>query len=91
MPNEQKYLQSRGCGMIIVHYLGQSNQDSENLSKGQIDWGKPPPELLGAFQQQILPDRTSSGNMATQTARGTHLHSKNVDIVEKYYAKSETR
>ena len=29
--------------------------------KGQIAWGKSPPESLGALQQRILPDQTPSG------------------------------
>ena len=51
--------------------------------KSQISWGKSPHEPLGALQQRILHDQTPSGNMATQAARGTSLHSKNMDIVEK--------
>ena len=31
--------------------------------KGQIAWGKSPPESLGALQQRILPDQTPSGGM----------------------------
>ena len=31
--------------------------------KGQIAWGKSPPESLGAFQQRIWPDQTPSGGM----------------------------
>ena len=77
--------------MSIVYHLGQLSQDPENLSKGQKAWGKSLPESLGALQQRILHDQTPSGNMATQAARGTYLHSKSVDIVEKYYAKSKTR
>ena len=77
--------------MIMVYHLGQLSQDPENLSKGQKAWGKSLPESLGALQQRILHDQTPSGNMATQAARGTSLHSKSVDIVEKYYAKSKTR
>ena len=77
--------------MSIVHHLGQSNQDSENLSKGQEAWGKSLPKTFGALQQRILHDQTPSGNMATQAARDTSLHSKSVDTVERYYAKSKTR
>ena len=69
--------------MIMVYHLGQLSQDPENLSKGQKAWGKSLPESLGALQQRILHDQTSSGNMATQAARGTSLHSKSMDIVEK--------
>ena len=47
----------------MVHHLGQSSQDSENLSKANIAWGKSPPESLGASQQRILPDQTPSGGM----------------------------
>ena len=35
--------------MIIVHHLGQSSQDSENLSRRQIARGKSPSESLGAL------------------------------------------
>ena len=73
--------------MIMVHHLGQSNQDSENLSKGQKAWGKSLPESLGALQQRIWHDQTLSGNMAIQAARGTSLHSKSMDIVEKILRK----
>ena len=52
--------------MTIVHHLGQLSQDPENLSKGQKAWGKSLLESLGALQQRILHDQTSSGNMATQ-------------------------
>ena len=34
--------------------------------KGQIAWGKSPPESLGALQQRILPDQTLSGSRATR-------------------------
>ena len=62
MPNEQKYFQSRGrhdhgplSGAIQSRF-------GESL-KGQIAWGKSPPESLGAFQQRILPDQTPSSGM----------------------------
>ena len=90
MPNEQKYLQSRGRHDHGPSFGAFQSRFRESL-KGQIAWGKSLPESLGAFQQRILHDQTSSGNMATQAARGTYLHSKSVDIVEKYYAKSKTR
>ena len=77
--------------MIMVYHLGKLSQDPENLSKRQKAWGKSLPESLGALQQRILHDQTPSGNMVTQVARGTYLHSKSVDIVGKYYAKSKTR
>ena len=77
--------------MIMVYHLGQLSQDPENLSKGQKAWGKSLPESLGEIQPRTLHDQTPSGNMAIQAARGTYLHSKSVDIVEKYYAKSKTR
>ena len=47
----------------MVHHLGQSNQDSENLSKAKIAWGKSPPKSLETLQQRILPDQTLSGGM----------------------------
>ena len=50
-------------------------------------WGKSLLESLGALQQRILHDQTPSGNMATQAARGTSLHSKSVDIVGKILRK----
>ena len=77
---------NQGADMTMVHYLGQSNQDSENLSKGQKAWGKPLPEPLGALQQRILPDQTSSGDK-TLLNRGNSLHSESVDIVEKILRK----
>ena len=49
--------------MIMVHHLGQSNQDSENLSKAKTAWGKSPPKSLRAFQQRILPDQIPYGGM----------------------------
>ena len=78
-----KSTSNQGADMVMVYYLGQSNQDSENLSKGQIAWGKSLLGSLGELQQRILHDQTSSGNTATQAARGTYLHSKSVDIVGK--------
>ena len=38
--------------------------------KGQSAWGKSPPESLGAFQQRIWPDQTSSGGMTKHFWQG---------------------
>ena len=59
--------------MTIVHHLGQLSQDSENLSKGQVAWGKSPPESLGASQQRILPDQTLSGGMTLLTGATPYI------------------
>ena len=58
-----KSISNQGADMTMVYYLGQSNQDSENLSNAKIAWGKSPPESLGASQQRILPDKTFSGGV----------------------------
>ena len=59
----EETLPGKGHGMTIVHHLGQLGQDPENLSKGQKAWGKSLPESLGATQQRILHDQTSSDGM----------------------------
>ena len=58
------------AGMIIVHHLGQSNQDSENLSKAKQPGANLCLSHFGALQQRILPDQTSSGGMEKYFQQG---------------------
>ena len=44
-----KNTSNQGADMIIIHHLGQSSQDSRNLSKYQIARGRSPSESLGAL------------------------------------------
>ena len=74
----EKTLPTKGHGMIIVHHLGQSSQDSRNLSKCQIARGKSPSESIGALDmnssnESCMIKRISSGSMATQHYRQWHL------------------
>ena len=59
MPNEQKYFQSRGRHDHGPPSGAIQSRFGESL-KGQIAWGKSPPESLGAFPQGILPDQIPS-------------------------------
>ena len=79
--------------MIIVHHLGQSSQDSENLSRCQIARGRPPSESLGALDMNSSNEscgikKTFSGSATTVTTMDNDnpLHHVNTDIVGKYYA-----
>ena len=79
--------------MSIVHHLGQSSQDSRNLSKCQIARGRSPSESLGALgmnpdNESSMIKQTSSGSVATLTTmdNDNSPYPVNMDIVEKYYA-----
>ena len=74
--------------MIIIYYPGQSDQDSENLSKGQSAWSKSPPESLGALDMNSSNESCLIRHLLVVWRHNTtdsdnSLHSENVDIVEK--------
>ena len=72
--SSEKTLPIKGHGMIIVHHLGQSSQDSRNLSRCQIARGRSPSESLGALDMNFSNEdgtikQTSSGIATTQHYR----------------------
>ena len=77
----------KGHGMTIAHHLGQSSQDSENLSNAKITRGKSPPESLGAWDMSSSNESCLIKHLPVAwqntSDRGNSLHSENVDIVEK--------
>ena len=86
-----KNTSNQGADMIMVRHLGQSSQDSRNLSKFQIARGKSPSESLGALDMNSSNESCMIRHLLVAwqhntTNRGTSLHSESMDIVEKYCA-----
>ena len=87
-----KTLPNQGHDMSIVHHLGKSSQDSRNLSKCQIARGRSPSESTGALG---LNSSDKSGTIKhllvtwQHNNRGTSLHLKSEDIVEKNTAHNQ--
>ena len=84
----EKTLPIKGHGMIIVHNLGQSSQDSRNLSKCQIARGKSPSESIGALDMNSSNESCMIKHLLVvwqhdTTGSDTSLHSESVDIVKK--------
>ena len=87
----EKTLPIKGHDMIIVHYLGQSSQDSRNLSKCQIARGKSPSESLGALDMDFRNESCMIKYLLVvwqhdTTDSDTSLHPEGMDIVKKYRA-----
>ena len=84
----EETLPIKGHGMIIVYHLGQSSQDSENLSKCQIARGKSPPESLGALYMDSGNESCLIKHLLVVWQHNTNdsdnsLHSESADIVER--------
>ena len=89
----EKTLPTKGNGMIIVHHLGKSSQDSRNLSKCQIARGRSPSESLGALDMNSSNESCTikqkySGSVETLTTmdNDNSPYPVNMDIVRKDYA-----
>ena len=74
--------------MIIFHHLGQSSQDSRNLSRCQIAKGKSPLESLGALDMNSNNESCMIRHLLVVWQHNTtnsdnSLHSESMDIVKK--------
>ena len=69
--------------MTISHHLGQSNQDSENLSKAKQPGANRRLSHLGQSNNESCLIKHLMGAGQNTSNRGNSLYSKSVDKVEK--------